>query len=132
MPSTPDRLWRSTRPDPAGIDALAALLLKSKNPAIIAGDDVARSGGERGAGGACGGDRRHRGVRGAAASRAVSDQPSKLPAVAPGRRPAGAQGARRHRSRAADRRSVLRGHLVRALGGHIPDGASLAADRSLG
>ncbi|MDW4682408.1 thiamine pyrophosphate-binding protein, partial [Escherichia coli] len=45
--ATPDNLWRSTRPDPAGIDALAALLLKSKNPAIIAGDDVARSGGEQ-------------------------------------------------------------------------------------
>ncbi|WP_456756394.1 MULTISPECIES: thiamine pyrophosphate-binding protein [unclassified Bradyrhizobium] len=45
--STPDRLWRSTRPDPAGIDALAALLLTSNNPAVIAGDDVARSGGEQ-------------------------------------------------------------------------------------
>ncbi|MBR0751503.1 thiamine pyrophosphate-binding protein [Bradyrhizobium jicamae] len=45
--ATPDRVWRSTRPDPAGIDALAALLLKATNPAIIAGDDVARSGGEQ-------------------------------------------------------------------------------------
>jgi benzoylformate decarboxylase len=44
--STPDNLWRSTRPDPAGIEVLVALLLKSKNPAIVAGDDVARSGGE--------------------------------------------------------------------------------------
>src|SRR3954451_171177 len=44
--SAPDRLWRSTRPDPAGIDALAALLLASNSPAIVAGDDVARSGGE--------------------------------------------------------------------------------------
>ncbi|MHC1945450.1 thiamine pyrophosphate-binding protein [Bradyrhizobium sp. UFLA06-06] len=43
----PDNLWRSTRPDPAGIEALVALLLKSKKPAIIAGDDVARSGGEQ-------------------------------------------------------------------------------------
>ena len=43
--SAPD--GRSTRPDPAGIEALAALLLASKNPAIIAGDDVARSGGEQ-------------------------------------------------------------------------------------
>jgi benzoylformate decarboxylase len=45
--STPDNLWRSTRPDPAGVEALATLLLKSKKPAIIAGDDVARSGGEQ-------------------------------------------------------------------------------------
>jgi benzoylformate decarboxylase len=45
--SAPDNLWRSTRPDPAGVEALAALLLKSKKPAIIAGDDVARSGGEQ-------------------------------------------------------------------------------------
>jgi benzoylformate decarboxylase len=44
--SVPDNLWRSTRPDPAGVEALAALILKAKNPAIIAGDDVARSGGE--------------------------------------------------------------------------------------
>ena len=45
--SAPDNLWRSTRPDPAGVEALATLLLKSKKPAIIAGDDVARSGGEQ-------------------------------------------------------------------------------------
>lgn len=45
--STPDNLWRSTRPDPAGIEAMLALLLKSHHPAIIAGDDVARSGGEQ-------------------------------------------------------------------------------------
>ena len=45
--STPDNLWRSTRPDPAGVEALASLLLKSKKPAIIAGDDVARSGAEQ-------------------------------------------------------------------------------------
>ncbi|MDI1265771.1 MAG: thiamine pyrophosphate-binding protein [bacterium] len=42
----PDNLWRTTRPDPAGIEALAALLLKSQRPAIIAGDDVAISRGE--------------------------------------------------------------------------------------
>ena len=42
--SAPDKLWRSTHPDPTGVEALAALLLKSKNPAILAGDDVARSG----------------------------------------------------------------------------------------
>lgn len=45
--SAPDNLWRSTRPDPAGVEALAKLLLKSKKPAIVAGDDVARSGGEQ-------------------------------------------------------------------------------------
>jgi benzoylformate decarboxylase len=42
----PDNLWRTTRPDPEGIEALVALLLKAKNPAIIAGDDVAISRGE--------------------------------------------------------------------------------------
>src|ERR1700744_3753761 len=40
----PDRLWRATHPDPDGVAALASLLLKSKNPAIVAGDDVARAG----------------------------------------------------------------------------------------
>src|SRR5215468_2112752 len=45
--STPDNLWRATHPDPAGVEALAALLLKSKSPAILAGDDVARSGAEK-------------------------------------------------------------------------------------
>jgi benzoylformate decarboxylase len=40
---TPDRLWRSTHPDPAGVERLASLLLDSKNPAIVAGDDVARA-----------------------------------------------------------------------------------------
>jgi benzoylformate decarboxylase len=39
-----ERLWRTTHPDPRGIEALAALLLKSQNPVIVAGDDVARSG----------------------------------------------------------------------------------------
>src|SRR6202012_5166937 len=38
-----DKLWRATYPDPRGIDALASLLLKSQNPVIIAGDDVARA-----------------------------------------------------------------------------------------
>jgi benzoylformate decarboxylase len=40
----PDRLWRSPQADPKGLDEIASLLLKSANPAIIAGDDVARSG----------------------------------------------------------------------------------------
>ena len=39
----PDRLWRSAHPDPKGLEEAARLLLKAKNPAIIAGDDVARS-----------------------------------------------------------------------------------------
>lgn len=38
-----DKLWRAAHPDPKGIDALAALLLKSQSPVIIAGDDIARS-----------------------------------------------------------------------------------------
>ena len=38
-----DRLWRAAHPDPRGIEALASLLLKSQNPVIVAGDDVARS-----------------------------------------------------------------------------------------
>src|SRR6185437_13050956 len=39
----PDRLWRSAHPDPKGLEEAAGLLLKAKNPAIVAGDDVARS-----------------------------------------------------------------------------------------
>jgi benzoylformate decarboxylase len=39
-----DKLWRATHPDPKGVDALASLLLKSQNPVIVTGDDVARSG----------------------------------------------------------------------------------------
>jgi benzoylformate decarboxylase len=39
----PDRLWRAAQPDPEGIEAIASLILKSENPAIVAGDDVARS-----------------------------------------------------------------------------------------
>jgi benzoylformate decarboxylase len=40
----PDRLWRSTQADPDGIEEVASLLLKSASPAIVAGDDVARTG----------------------------------------------------------------------------------------
>src|SRR5580704_18106053 len=40
----PDRLWRATHPDPAGVEEIASLLLKSQNPAIVAGDDVAHAG----------------------------------------------------------------------------------------
>jgi benzoylformate decarboxylase len=40
----PDRLWRAPSPDPDGLAEIASALLKSKNPAVVAGDDVARSG----------------------------------------------------------------------------------------
>ncbi|MCP4620610.1 MAG: thiamine pyrophosphate-binding protein [Bradyrhizobium sp.] len=40
----PDKLWRAAAPDPKGVAALAAALLKSQNPVIVASDDVARSG----------------------------------------------------------------------------------------
>jgi len=40
----PSNLWRGSRPDPAGIEQVASLLLQSNSPAIIASDDVARSG----------------------------------------------------------------------------------------
>jgi benzoylformate decarboxylase len=43
-PAASDKLWRSAHPDPRGIAEVAALLLKSVRPAIIAGDDVARAG----------------------------------------------------------------------------------------
>jgi benzoylformate decarboxylase len=39
----PDELWRSPQPDPRGLEQITLLLLKSENPAIVAGDDVARS-----------------------------------------------------------------------------------------
>jgi len=41
--AAPDRLWRAAHPDPRGIEEVASLLLKSKNPVIVAGDDVARA-----------------------------------------------------------------------------------------
>jgi benzoylformate decarboxylase len=42
--AAPDKLWRAAAPDPKGVAALAAVLLKSKNPVIVSSDDVARSG----------------------------------------------------------------------------------------
>jgi benzoylformate decarboxylase len=42
--ATPDRLWRAAAPDPKGIAEIASQLLKSQNPVVVAGDDVARSG----------------------------------------------------------------------------------------
>ncbi len=43
-PGKPGQLFPATRPDPAGIAAMAKLLAASKAPAIVAGDDVARAG----------------------------------------------------------------------------------------
>lgn len=43
-PAAPSRLHRASRPDPAGIAELAALLAASERPAIVVGDDVARAG----------------------------------------------------------------------------------------
>jgi benzoylformate decarboxylase len=42
--AAPDRLWRASAPDPKGIAEIASQLLKSQNPVVVAGDDVARSG----------------------------------------------------------------------------------------
>src|SRR5689334_18820546 len=42
--TAPDRLWRATAPDPAGVAEIANALLRSKSPAIVSGDDVARAG----------------------------------------------------------------------------------------
>src|SRR5215813_13730321 len=39
----PDRLWRATHPDPKGVEAVAALIMKSQNPTIVVGDDIARA-----------------------------------------------------------------------------------------
>jgi benzoylformate decarboxylase len=44
----PGKLWRSSHPDPKGLEEIASLILKSNRPAIIAGDDVARSGATEG------------------------------------------------------------------------------------
>src|SRR6201999_1281862 len=37
----PDRLWRAAQPDPAGVEAVASLILKSQSPTIVVGGDVA-------------------------------------------------------------------------------------------
>lgn len=42
-PGRPDTLWRSPHPNPKGLEDVATLVLKSARPAIVAGDDVARS-----------------------------------------------------------------------------------------
>ena len=43
-PAKPSALHPAARPDPQGVAALAALLLASRRPVIVAGDDVARAG----------------------------------------------------------------------------------------
>jgi benzoylformate decarboxylase len=43
-PGTPATVFEKSRPDPAGIAAMAKLLAAAKSPAIVAGDDVARAG----------------------------------------------------------------------------------------
>jgi benzoylformate decarboxylase len=43
-PGKPGTVFRASRPDPAGIAAMAKLLLAAKSPAIVAGDDIARAG----------------------------------------------------------------------------------------
>jgi benzoylformate decarboxylase len=40
-PFPPGRLYRAPAPDPAGIEAAAALLLEARRPVIVAGDDAA-------------------------------------------------------------------------------------------
>src|SRR5580693_2062405 len=42
-PGKPATLFEKSRPDPAGIAAMARLLASAKSPTIVAGDDVARA-----------------------------------------------------------------------------------------
>src|SRR5262249_21523442 len=42
-PGKPAQLYRAARPDPAGIEAMAKLIIGANSPAIVAGDDIARS-----------------------------------------------------------------------------------------
>jgi benzoylformate decarboxylase len=46
-PARPATLFEKSRPDPAGIAAMARLLAAAKSPAIVAGDDVARAGADK-------------------------------------------------------------------------------------
>ncbi|MGQ0584101.1 MAG: thiamine pyrophosphate-binding protein [Reyranella sp.] len=43
----PGHSFAATRPDPAGIAAMTRLLLAARNPAIVAGDDIARAGADK-------------------------------------------------------------------------------------
>src|SRR5215831_18856513 len=40
----PADIFTASRPDPAGIEAMSRLIIGAKNPTIVAGDDVARTG----------------------------------------------------------------------------------------
>ena len=40
----PAQIFRASRPDPAGIEAMSSLIAASKNPTIVAGDEIARAG----------------------------------------------------------------------------------------
>lgn len=40
----PAQVFTASRPDPAGIEAMARLIIAARNPTIVAGDDVARAG----------------------------------------------------------------------------------------
>jgi benzoylformate decarboxylase len=42
----PDKLWRAPQAEPQGVEEIASLLLNATCPAIVVGDDVARSGAE--------------------------------------------------------------------------------------
>ena len=46
-PGTPATVFTASRPDPAGVAAMAKLIAAAKNPAIVAGDDVARAGADK-------------------------------------------------------------------------------------
>ena len=46
-PGKPGHSYTATRPDPAGIAAMAKLLAAAKNPTIVAGDEVARAGADK-------------------------------------------------------------------------------------
>jgi benzoylformate decarboxylase len=43
-PGRPAHIYRAAHPDPAGIAAMAKLIVEAKNPTIVAGDDIARRG----------------------------------------------------------------------------------------
>jgi benzoylformate decarboxylase len=43
----PAHLFSAGRPDPAGVEAMARLIIAAKNPTIVAGDEVARAGADR-------------------------------------------------------------------------------------
>jgi benzoylformate decarboxylase len=46
-PGRPATVFTASRPDPAGVAAMAKLIATAKNPAIVAGDDVARAGADK-------------------------------------------------------------------------------------